>query len=310
MSSLVLSEGVISTMRRPASTSAQRASPAKLNLRLAVTGRREDGFHELRSIVVPIDLCDQLSVRWHDAPGETRLAITGADLAPDEDNLVLRAVRLFAEAHPFPGHLEIALQKNIPLGAGLGGGSSNAATTLRCLQTLWGEPLPPGQLAAIARRLGADVPFFLRPECAIMRGLGEQLEPVPALAHRLAGRPLLVFKPWAGIQTKWAYAALAARRAYQSVDEEERLLARWEAVDWPLAELPFNAFRAVVDHRLPSLPTLLAALNRLPGIQAEMSGSGSACFALGASEDALAAAAREIRLGWGESVFMHRARVP
>lgn len=194
------------------------------------------------------------------------------------------------------------------MGAGLGGGSSDAAGTLLALQTMWGFPLEPADLESIALSLGADVPFFLRPAMSIMRGMGEELTPAPHLAEQFGNRHLLVFKPSLGISTGWAYEALARTGDYQEEAEEEALLAAFEAGLRRPRELPFNAFRRVVDERYPTLPVLLEALASVPGVTAEMTGSGSACFAFFRDPALAAGLRRRILSAWGEDAYVRKVR--
>lgn len=283
--------------------------PAKLNLRLAVVGQRMDGFHELRSVITPISLHDELVIQWNADTGEDILEIREAALEATPNNLVLRAIKAFREQVSFSGHIEATLHKRIPVGAGLGGGSSDAAGTLLALQTLWGFPLEPADLESIAVKLGADVPFFLHPEPAIMRGLGEELTPAPHLGEALVGRQILVFKPSIGISTSWAYKALAAGGTYQSREDEEAMLAAFEAGTRRLRELPFNAFRAVVDPRYPTIPVLLNTLQGFEGVVAEMSGSGSACFALYRNAALTELLIDSIHQAWGKDAFIESVTI-
>lgn len=292
-------------MHLPKLTRFVQRCPAKLNLRLAVVGPRSDGFHELRSVATPVSLFDQLTIEWQRHEGRPELSISGDDSLPvNDDNLVLQAVRAFTDAHPLAGQLKLQLHKEIPVSAGLGGGSSDAAGTLTALQAMCGYPLSSSDLQQMARRLGADVPFFLHPETAVMRGAGEDLTPAPGLGQRLVKRELLVFKPWLGISTSWAYEALAADGVYQRADDEDRSLARFEAGTRRLDELPFNAFRRVVDRRYPTIPILLDTLNQFPGVIAEMTGSGSACFALYQDPAQTDSLVTTIRSAWGDSCFL------
>jgi 4-diphosphocytidyl-2-C-methyl-D-erythritol kinase len=164
--------------------------PAKVNLSLELLGRRPDGYHELRSVMAPISLADDLELRLAAEPG-VRLRVEGADLPAGPDNLVHRAAALVLDevraaaagaAHePAAPGVEIRLVKRIPVGAGLGGGSSDAAGTLVGLDRLLGSPLGPARLARLALRLGADVPFFVGGRAALATGVGERLEPLPPL---------------------------------------------------------------------------------------------------------------------------------
>lgn len=178
-----------------------RKAPAKLNLSLRVTGRRSDGFHEIDTIMVPLrGLCDVLTF----APGDgQRFTCNDARLPADDGNLVVRAARAFAEAAGVPGDMHIHLEKHIPSGAGLGGGSSDAAATLRALQEIHGEPLDRATLHGLAADLGSDVPFFLQDGPARCTGRGEIVTPVPEI---MAGPlPVLLLKPDFPVATVDAY---------------------------------------------------------------------------------------------------------
>jgi 4-diphosphocytidyl-2-C-methyl-D-erythritol kinase len=157
-------------------------APAKLNLFLHVTGRRADGYHELQTYFQLIDLCDELQfavrsagVFAREADDEpTQAALRGVDA---EQDLCIRAARLLAEASGIRAGVSIRLRKRIPLGGGLGGGSSDAATTLRVLNRLWGIDWPPSKLATLGASLGADVPVFVLGRSAVGEGIGERLTP-------------------------------------------------------------------------------------------------------------------------------------
>jgi len=134
-------------------------TPAKLNLRLKVTGRRPDGYHELVSLMVPIDLCDLLEFRV--IPEEIEIVWEGLPVPLDEHNLVRRAAEAFFHRSGVKGGVSVSVNKNIPVAAGMGGGSSDAAATLLSLNRLWSRPLSAETLREVALQLGADVPFFL-----------------------------------------------------------------------------------------------------------------------------------------------------
>jgi len=192
------------------------AAPAKLNLGLRVTGRRADGYHELASLFVPLDLCDELELELEPAPRSSlALEVLAESGAPDaqvprgEANLAWRAAEGFLRAAARTARLQIRLTKRIPSAAGLGGGSSDAGAVLRGLSQLLPGSLPREALAALALRLGADVPFFLDPRPAEVRGAGEQIRPragLPSLA-------LVLVKPAPGLSTAEVFRAYAAERA-------------------------------------------------------------------------------------------------
>lgn len=284
--------------------------PAKLNLYLAVTGRRADGFHDLVSVVTPLAFGDELEAELRPGDGEeTRftLACDAPGVPLDGTNLVLKAAQAFAAATGWDGAAHFRLQKRIPTGAGLGGGSSNAVAALRALDRLAGTALPAQRLEALAAGLGSDCALFLRSGPVIMRGRGEQVEDLPeGAAGRLRGRRVIVFKPSFGIATPWAYGRMVARGTdYIARDEAEATLARWLAdTQAPVAALLANNMQPAAFAKYVALPLLLSRLRREFGVATLMSGSGSACFALADDPAQEAAVAVRIRECWGEQAVV------
>jgi len=180
-------------------------APAKLNLFLHVVGRRADGYHLLHSLFVPIDWADRLHFERR---SDALLARHDLAAALPPDDLCLRAARALQQASGTPLGVDISIDKHVPSGAGLGGGSSDAASTLLALNRLWGLRWPRARLAAIGIALGADVPFFLGPGPALVEGIGERITPIA-----LAGAEYLVVKPEAAIATRDVFThPLLARR--------------------------------------------------------------------------------------------------
>jgi 4-diphosphocytidyl-2-C-methyl-D-erythritol kinase len=321
-------------------------SPAKINLFLAITGRRADGFHELVSVVAQVDLGDTLTLRV-ESRAESRES-RGADtekpftlecddpaVPVDGTNLVLRAAEAFAAATGWRGRVHFRLEKRIPMGAGLGGGSSNAVAALRAFDQLAGGLLDAAQLAELAASLGSDCPLFLHDGPVVMRGRGELIEPLPMDAHstssgqaaaRLRGRRVLIFKPPFGIATAWAYARLAARApgAYLPADEAEaRVVALTKAAECGavLDGHLFNNMESVAFEKYLALPVLRDALRERLGLTTRMSGSGSACFALlpdgaagstgspPAGDRLVARATALVREHWGAAAFVTEAKI-
>jgi 4-diphosphocytidyl-2-C-methyl-D-erythritol kinase len=191
-------------------------APAKLNLGLEILARRPNGYHEIQTVFAPIELFDDLELELAGEPG-IQLTVTGADLPLDASNLAVRAAEATARALAFEAGLALRLTKRIPVAAGLGGGSSDAAAAIRGVEALAGRRLPDGERAALALQLGADVPFFLDPRPSLGRGLGELLEPLPGVpemwwvlvampfpvstaeAYREASRELTLPKPGSSI---------------------------------------------------------------------------------------------------------------
>jgi 4-diphosphocytidyl-2-C-methyl-D-erythritol kinase len=298
-------------------------SPAKINLFLAVTGRRADGFHDLVSVVAPLDFGDTLAFHPTDS-GCFELRCDRPELAVDDSNLVLRAARAFATRTGWRGGVRIELEKRIPIGAGLGGGSSNAVATLLALNRLASEPLDRATLAEVAAELGSDCPLFLSGGPVVMRGRGETIEPLPESAiRRLAGRRLLLFKPAFAINTAWAYQRLAAEAAaekagasegvpvYLPSRDAEARLANWvQDEKAPPELLLFNSLERPAFGKFVALPCLLDQLQREHGWFARMSGSGSACFGFVTEEQSLHPLTNTIRAAWGDTAFVASARIP
>ena len=178
----------------------QVSAPAKINLSLRVLRRRDDGFHEIETLMAPIAIRDTLDIEPRDGGG-IEFTCSDSTLPADGTNLVVRAAAAFAAIAGTGPHVRIFLKKEIPHGAGLGGGSSDAAATLLALDAIFETRLPFAELTRIAAEIGSDVPFFLARSAAWCRGRGEIVEPC-ALPHSL---PLLLIKPPFGVPTPWAY---------------------------------------------------------------------------------------------------------
>jgi 4-diphosphocytidyl-2-C-methyl-D-erythritol kinase len=257
---------------------------AKVNLWLRVLGKRPDGFHEVDTRMCPIALADEVSVE-DAASGETRLTCSDPTIPTDESNLALKALRGFEKASGLSLAWHIHLEKRIPHGAGLGGGSSDAATVLQAVNRLSGSPLSPAQLHEIAASLGSDVPFFLHGRACDASGRGEVLAPVRNFPWEL---PLVLIKPPFGISTPWAYQRWAGSVELKAVN--------YGAQNCPWGPMVNDLERPVFQKWL-MLPALKSWLLEQPEtLAALMSGSGSTMFAVchsGDSAGALAVKARE-----------------
>ena len=292
-------------------------SPAKINLFLAVTGVRSDGFHEIVSVAAPLDFGDSLGAEL--APSGFTLRSTKADLPTDNRNLVIKAALAFAAATGWPTRssesegkgIFFELEKRIPVGAGLGGGSSNAVAALRLLNELSGGRRSKIELGALAAGLGSDCSLFLSNGPVIMRGRGEKIaELADRGLNRIRGRRVLMFKPSFGIGTGWAYGRMKKRGTdYLSEKEAEQRISAWLASDSPLEELLFNNMAAAAGEKFVAIPLLLEKLKQQFGFPVLMSGSGSACFVLmpeGEEPDNLIASIRD---NWGPDVWVRVARL-
>jgi 4-diphosphocytidyl-2-C-methyl-D-erythritol kinase len=307
---------------RPAALAVE--APAKLNLGLRVTGVRADGYHLLDSVFVPLDLADSLEIEVEPArAASVALRVTGGPpgLEADARNLAARAAAGFLAAAGIAARVHVTLAKRIPVGAGMGGGSSDAAAVLRTLSGRFPDALEARALAALAVSLGADVPYFLDPRPARVRGIGEQVEPLagfPALAVLVAtpAPPLAtaaVFAAWdAAHRTPCApdSAALTPvepnRRMPPLPDRLEELdpsAARGQTL---LANLLVNDLETVAAGLAPAVVRVRAEIERAGARAVGMSGSGPTVFGVFEGLDAARAAAAGI--AWLPSDHVHVGR--
>ena len=281
--------------------------PAKINPYLAVTGRRGDGFHELVSVVAPISVGDTLEVTAAEAGFS--LSCDDPDLPTDGSNLVMKAAEMFRRKSGWKGGAEFRLQKRVPSGAGLGGGSSDAMGALRALNRLSGELLDPAALQEVAAEIGSDCPLFLHDGPVVMRGRGELIELNDGIAATLRGCQLLVVKPSFGVNTAWAYGEMArqAPSSYRLATDAEADLSRWNTRAASPNDMGFNSFTTVVGGKYPAIPAMAQRLKSEFGIKLHMSGSGSACFMWVNDDTDVSALTETIRSGWGTSFWIAEA---
>jgi 4-diphosphocytidyl-2-C-methyl-D-erythritol kinase len=237
-------------------------APAKLNLFLHITGRRDDGYHLLQSVFMLIDWCDTLhfDVRDNGVIGRKDL-----NVVLPADDLVMRAAQSLQRASGTPLGVHIAIEKYIPAQAGMGGGSSDAATTLLALNRLWGLNWPLSKLMPLGLALGADVPFFLSGHNAWIEGIGEQITPIDVPAARFA-----VVKPNAGLETAKIFRAPELQRA-----TETATMPFFAANPYGFGR---NDLQPVAQALCPEITEAIQWLGSF-GLSPRMTGSGSAVFA-------------------------------
>ena len=247
----------------------------KINIGLQVVRKREGGYHDLQSVFYPVPLCDELEIV---PAGEFSFTAGGIVVGGDaEDNIVVKAFRLMQrETAGRVGNVAIRLHKNIPFGAGLGGGSSDAAFTLCMLNDLFGLGMDSARLRSMAARLGADCPFFIDNEAAYVTGIGDRLEPLGF--DPLKGYTLMLVKPDEAVSTAEAYRGVRPREAMgQPCPDVSQLLTqpveRWK-------ESVLNDFESSVFISHPSLARLKAELYAAGALYASMSGSGSTVYGI------------------------------
>ena len=247
-------------------------APAKVNLNLRITGRRDDGYHLLDSLMVPISLGDDVEISRADGPPQSvTVHADSPDVPPGEENTVHRAAQAFYGRTGRSEPVAVSIRKRIPIGAGLGGGSTDAAATLRGMNDLLGTGLTTGDLLALAVSVGADVPFFIRGEAARARGIGERLSPAGPLPRLW----MVVLFPNFPVSTAWVYRNLRFKLTKPS--RNNNLI---ENLDTPheVAQVMVNDLEKVTIGRYPPIARLKRRLDEEGAIGSLMSGSGSSVF--------------------------------
>lgn len=287
-----------------ANVTLEKLSPCKVNLILNILGKRPDGFHALETVMHPVALHDELSFR-RESRGGVVLTCDEPELPTDSGNLVYRAAERFLEAAGMGkgagDGVGIQLRKRIPMAAGLGGGSGNAATTLLGLNELFGCPLSIEQLQPLAAALGSDIPFFLQNRPALATGRGEIIEPLDPFPA-LRGTAFLLIHPGFGIATAWAYRELA--RFPEALNGRPgragELIQLLRTADAAAAGSAFyNSLEAPALEKYPLLVLYQEFLRAEGAVAAMMSGSGSTTFAVCRSADSAGAMAERVRARFG-----------
>ena len=246
----------------------QVIAPAKINLSLRVLGRRSDGFHEIETFITPISICDEIKIEQRSGKQEIAFRCDDPSVPKGEDNIVVRAANAFFEETKITSGISIVLKKAIPHGAGLGGGSSDAASTLLALNELFETNLPREALAKMAEAIGSDVPFFIFQSAAVCKGRGELVTPT-RLREQLS---VLLLKPEFGVPTQWAYSRWRNSREILGVSYGAQQFTQQSFV---------NDLERPVFEKFVFLAQLKVWLLKQPEVGAAlMSGSGSTVFAV------------------------------
>jgi 4-diphosphocytidyl-2-C-methyl-D-erythritol kinase len=267
-------------------TAVKQAAPAKINLYLHIVGRRPDGYHDLETLMVPISLGDQLDIELI-ADG-IEFTCSDPTLADAKDNLATKAARVFLDEFKLTTGVRIHLEKAVPVGAGLGGGSSDAAAVLLALRQLTDVQADDAKLEELAARLGSDIPFFIYGRPAVCRGRGEIIEPVE-LRGTYQG---LLVHPGFGVSTPWAYQTYAQNPQPGAPGKTFPDFILRNDLEPPAFSK--YAWLPVAKDWFRAQPETLDAL---------MSGSGSSVFALTASRDDAVALQKKFRAEFGETLF-------
>lgn len=277
------------------------AAPAKINLSLDITGVREDGYHLLRSVMQSIDLSDYLTISLIDGPAAIKLTSEEKKLPLDSRNTCYRAAAYWLDLCGSSYSIIIDIEKNIPSEAGLGGGSSDAAAVLRALNSLSGGLLTDDELHRAALWTGADVPFCLAGGISLCEGVGEIIEPLPAMPERY----LLLLKPYFGLSTPEVFKQVDKMDKSDLIDHKEIISAIRQG-DWgKLGRLTGNALQQAALALRPDLAEYLEILEDTASQMVMMTGSGTCCYAVYDNEAACDEAERFVadRLPTGSSLF-------
>ena len=261
-------------------------APAKLNIRLKVTGRRPDGYHELVSIMVPVSLFDNIELEMTPR-GRIRLTCQGLSIPDNEENLVYRAAQAFFSRTGSESGLSVKLTKNIPVAAGLGGGSSDAAGTLMALNDMCSNPLTSEELAELGVSLGADIPFFFKNRPCIARGIGEVLEPIEKWPEFW----YVIVTPPVKVSTAWVYENLKLKL---TTGEYDSIITQLGLEWFDIAEILENDLETVTASHFPVINKIKKSLVDGGAKGALMSGSGPSVFGIFESRNQALSAERHL----------------
>ena len=266
-------------------------------------GKRPDGFHELETVMQPVNFCDELVFEC--GGNGIKLSCSDKSLPVNSKNLVHRAAIGFLQAAKISDGVKIHLEKKIPLAAGLGGGSGNAAMTLIALNELFDKPLTPERLFEIAAALGSDIPFFLQDKPALATGRGEKIQPLENFTA-LKGKAFLLIHPGFGISTPWAYQSLSRfpEALNGKTGHAKDLISKLQTNDWPaVADGFYNSLEAPALEKFPILQLFQEFLRANGALAALMSGSGSTTFAITENVSTAESLAEKFKSKFGQNCW-------
>ncbi len=278
----------------------EKNSPAKVNLRLKVTSRRSDGYHELDTLFIPLSSpADKLTINIISHDSGISLNSSDSGLPTGPDNICCKAVQAYLKASGIKAGVSIELKKIIPVAAGLGGGSSNAAAVLSALNEHF-QALPVEKLMAVAVSIGADVPFFINGRPATAQGIGEQLDYLDFDAAQI---PVLVAAPDFPVSAAWAYQHLTPENIGPAGNETVDMVAAVKVSDWEkVASLIHNDLAFALYDKFPIMTVLKAILLDSGALNAEVSGSGPSMFAIYPDKDTCRKAAEAVKQEFGSGL--------
>ncbi len=268
-----------------------RKAYAKINLGLDVLGTLPNGYHEVKMIMQTVDICDRLT--FERTASGIAISTDCGELPTDGSNLIYKAAKLMMEEFGIKGGVHIHLQKNIPIAAGMAGGSTDAAAALKGLRELYGLDVPDGRLMELGVRIGADVPYCIMGGTALAEGIGEKLTALPAPP----GCPLVVAKPGVNVSTKSVYEQLDGSEGYEHPDIDGMAAALREGSLEGIVKRLGNVLENVSVKRYPVISDIKNKMLLCGALGSLMSGSGPTVFGIFGSKEQAEDAAEQIRVG-------------
>ncbi len=248
----------------------------KINLSLDITGRREDGYHDISSVMQSVELCDIVTLQKNTS-GEIRITVEPPIVPCNEENIAYKACRLMKELYNIPDGFDITIQKNIPVAGGMAGGSTNAAAVIRGISILCDLHLDISELMSVGLKIGADVPFCIGESPALATGIGEVLEPVSGLPNDYW---IVLVNPGVHVSTKVIYDAIDKTAVYGTVDNDKLVKYLKEDCFEKASACMKNIMEPVTAEFCPQVPEVIKQLKSAGAVHAMMSGSGATCFGI------------------------------
>jgi 4-diphosphocytidyl-2-C-methyl-D-erythritol kinase len=254
-------------------------APAKINLFLAITGRRPDDYHQIQSVISKIDMADYVTLEKTYKLDEVTCICEGNHSLSGEQNLAYSAVREWRQVTGDRTGVKVTIQKNIPIMAGLGGGSSDAVSTLLGLNSLNGNPLGDLELSNIAQKLGSDCAFFLTGGLAHVAGRGEDVHLFEnKINESLNLQRLFIFQPPIGFSTPLLYERFSEKKMYSKGTWAKNRIQNWSKGTIPTIQFLYNDFESVILNKYLFLSPIFKLMEKVHGLSFRVSGSGSCCF--------------------------------
>lgn len=286
-------------------------APAKINLFLSVGGEREDGFHELRTVLAKVKLQDMVEIERSDKRGKTEIFCKGFPELENKENLAVQMVDLWRVHTGCDDGIKISIEKNIPFEAGLGGGSSDAVAALIGLNSLSQEKLSFDDMCGLSAKVGSDCPSFLISGTCVASGRGEKVRDVDSsVAKEISGQRIFLFKPCMGFSTAEIYRQFRKEdRVFHDRNKVDEEIENWETGKLPLLEFMHNDLLMPVCRKYLFIPALFEQIADRFSLKPMVSGSGSCCFVIVSEELDLEPVRKFILESWGNETFFSQTHL-